>query len=147
MGSPLAVGTSRGDYPTLEQVCCTICLEGVVTKRRRLTVILGVAGGLVALVVAIQVLGAQQVDREAHRVDGLAKTVHLDERQRALSAEGPNAFATALKLPPTDVAQVVVADGRWCASIELRRLGARRHRFFSVRPDGSLQAESACPVR
>ena len=109
--------------------------------------ILGVAGALVALVVAIQVLGAHRVDREAHRVDALAKTVHLDRRQRPLSADSPNVFAAALKLPASDVAQVLAADGRWCASIQLRRLGARRHRFFLVRADGSLQAESACPVR
>ena len=117
------------------------------SKRTRLTAIFGVVGGFVALVVAIQVVGARQVDREANRVDALAKTVHLDARQRPLSAESPFAFATALKLAAPDVAQVVVADGRWCASIQLRRLGARRHRFFSVRADGSLQAESACPVR
>ena len=124
-----------------------MCLEGVVTKRTRLTVVLGVASGLFAFVVAIQVLGAERVDREAHRVDALAKTVHLDGGQRPLSAESPNLFATALKLPASDVAQMEVAHGRWCASIELRRLGARRHRFFSVRAHGSLQVESACPAR
>ena len=113
------------------------------TRRGRLTVILGLAAALFFLVLAIQIIGAQRVDREARRVDALAKTVHLDPRQHIVSADSPRPFATALQLPLSALA-VVYFGPEPCAVVRLERLAATRHRFFSVQPDGSLRRESTC---